>query len=518
MCCNFHIMLPIRKTKIGFFIQLNVFLCAKAKHTMNNNPEQQIVRLFFDWKGTTPDDVRALPPSGSNRVYYRITSGDTRVIGAYNPYVRENRAFVELTKAFWQTGLPVPEVLAVSEDQLSYLITDLGDTTLFSLLPENKTTNLLGEGILKLYKKAIQHLTTFQVDAAPRIDFSICYPRHAFDHQSMMWDLNYFKYYFLKTSGIPFDEQLLEDDFQTFVATLTAEPSDAFMYRDFQSRNIMIIDDEPRFIDYQGGRKGPPAYDMASLLFDAKANLPFDAREELLDYYIGIMEKKAGISGPAFRKGFYSFVLMRILQALGTYGFRGGYEKKSLFLQSVPYAYNNLAWLREHDLLPREVPHLRELLDQLIDKRPMPGAKDDAQDILPPPDDRLTVRICSFSYKKGIPADNSGNGGGFVFDCRALPNPGRKEAYKNLTGKDKEVVEYLQNEEEVLQFLESTGKLTDQTVKKYLERGFTSLAVCFGCTGGQHRSVFCAEQLAKKLSHIKDIHVVVQHFEEDNWQ
>lgn len=484
---------------------------------MENNPEQQVVGLFYDWKGKTPDEVKALPLTASNRKYFRITSEGKSVIGAYNPYKRENNAFIELTRAFVKTKLPVPHILAVSEDQLAYLVTDLGDTTLFSLLPENRNTGALHESIMLLYKQAIEHLGAFQFDAPRHIDFSVCYPRQAFDHQSVMWDLNYFKYYFLKTSGLLFDEQLLEDDFRSFTAMLTGKSAKTFMYRDFQSRNIMIADGKPFFIDYQGGRKGPPAYDMASLLFDAKANIPFHQREELLDYYLGIMKGRKGFSKQNFLEGFYYFVLMRILQALGTYGFRGGYEKKSFFLKSVPYAYNNLAWLREKGLLPGNLPHLGDLIDQLIDKRPMPGVKSDEQEIAPPPDDGLTVRICSFSYKKGIPADNSGNGGGFVFDCRSLPNPGREEAYKNLSGKDPEVIEYLQNSEEVLRFLESAGKLTDQTVKTYLRRGFTSLAVCFGCTGGQHRSVFCAEQLAKKLSHIRDIHVVVQHFEEDNW-
>ncbi len=485
---------------------------------MENNPEQHIVALFQGWKGTAPDGIQPMPPSGSNRMYFRITHGDSSSIAAYNPDVRENKAFTGLTEAFLKTGLPVPDILTVSEDKMAYIITDLGDTTLFSLLPHKRQDDAFDESIMMLYRKAIHHLTAFQVDASRHIDFSLCYPRHTFDHQSIIWDLNYFKYYFLKTSGILFDEQLLEYDFQTFTEALTAEPATMFMYRDFQSRNIMVKDNELCFIDYQGGRKGPPAYDMASLLFDAKANIPFHQREELLDHYIHIMGKKVGLSGPSFRERFYSFVLMRILQALGTYGFRGGYEKKAFFLKSLPFAYNNLAWLKKHDLLPANIPHLTGLLEELIELRPIPGGKAREQEILPPPpDDRLTVRVCSFSYKKGIPADNSGNGGGFVFDCRALPNPGREKAYKHLTGRDPEVIQYLQNDEEVIRFLESAGKMTDQAVKKYLQRGFTSLAVCFGCTGGQHRSVFCAERLAKKLRHIKDIHVVVQHFEEDNW-
>lgn len=484
---------------------------------MENNPKQQVVACYHAWSGNLPDHVQAMPLSGSNRTYFRLHDGTDSIIGAYNPNQRENLAFLGLTEAFHETDLPVPEVLAVSPDQLTYLLSDLGDTTLFSLLPHDEQATDFPEDIMAIYREAIRQLTRFQLEAPRHIDISICYPRHAFDRQSMRWDLNYFKYYFLKTTGLAFDEQLLEDDFDTLIAELTAAPADYFMYRDFQSRNIMIRDGKPYFIDYQGGRKGPLAYDMASLLFDAKANIPFHQREELLNHYMAILKDKGINDAGQFRKTFYAFVLMRILQALGTYGFRGGVEKKSFFLQSLPYAYDNLAWLRKQDLLPGNLPHLTGILEQMLDTRPVPGQKTKEQDILPPPDDRLTVRICSFSYRNGIPEDNSGNGGGFVFDCRALPNPGREEAYKGLTGKDHEVITYLREKEEVLSFLESSGKLTHQAVQTYLRRGFTSLAVCFGCTGGQHRSVFCAEQLAKKLRHIRDIHVVVQHFEEDNW-
>ncbi len=484
---------------------------------MENNPKQQVVECFHAWSGNPPDNVQAIPLSGSNRTYYRLHDGPDSIIGAHNPDKRENLAFLGLTKAFHKTGLPVPEILAVSDDNTSYLLSDLGDTTLFSLLPHDEQATDFSEEIMTIYREAIRHLTRFQLDTPRHIDFSICYPRHAFDRQSMRWDLNYFKYYYLKTSGLAFDEQLLEDDFERLIKKLSAAPANYFMYRDFQSRNIMIKENKLCFIDYQGGRKGPLAYDLASLLFDAKANIPFHQREELLNHYIVTMKDRGVKNLKNFRQSFYAFVLMRILQALGTYGFRGGVEKKSFFLQSLPYAYNNLDWLRKQGLLPDNLPHLTTVLEQMLNIRPVPGQKAQEQDILPPPDDRLTVRICSFSYRKGIPEDNSGNGGGFVFDCRALPNPGREEAYKGLTGKDDEVIAYLREKEEVLSFLESSGKLTHQAVHTYLRRGFTSLAVCFGCTGGQHRSVFCAEQLAKKLRHIPDIQVVVQHFEEDNW-
>lgn len=474
--------------------------------------EKVVSKLFSDWHGRAPDDLAPLPPSGSNRQYFRIWGAEKTVIAAFNHDARENRAFMELTRYFLDTGLPVPHVLAEDTDTHCYLLTDLGDDTLFSLLPHGKNAGVFDEKTIGLYKKVISYLPRFQVDAAKKINFDICYPRHTFDRHSMMWDLNYFKYYFLKISDIHFDEQLMEDDFERYTDHLMKTPGGFFMYRDFQSRNVMIKDGQPYFIDYQGGRKGPLAYDIASLLFDAKANIPYDAREELLDHYIDCLNEKTRVSKKAFRRSFYDFVLMRILQALGTYGFRGGVEKKPLFLQSVPFALNNLAWLNEQGLLPECIPYLTGIIQKIAARK--------AGEILPPPDDGLTVRVCSFSYKKGIPADNSGNGGGFVFDCRGLPNPGREKQFQVLSGKDGEVIEFLEKNNNVRLFIDAAGTMVEPTVSNYLERGFTSLAICFGCTGGQHRSVYCAEKLAKRLRQKfnSSVSVIVKHFEETNWQ
>ena len=326
----------------------------------------------------------------------------------------------------------------------------------------------------------------------------------------MQWDLNYFKYYFLKTSGIPFDEQLLEDDFNALMDRLLHAPGDMFMYRDMQSRNVMIVDNEPYFIDYQGGRKGPPAYDIASLLYDAKANLPHLLRAELLSYYMDCLEEKTSIDRKAFRRSFYDFVLMRILQALGTYGFRGGIEKKGFFTRSLPYALKNLTWLGEQELLPKVTPYLNKLIRQLAAKKPA--------ELIPPPTEGLTVTVSSFSYKKGIPLDHSGHGGGFVFDCRALPNPGREEQYKALTGLDEEVIRFLSPEKQVGQFISHAIDMVTPAVETYTDRGFTNLTVCFGCTGGRHRSVYCAELLAKHLRENYNITVYLTHTEEGNWK
>ena len=477
---------------------------------MKNPAEKVAGRLFTDWCGHTPEHIFPLPPSGSNRQYYRIRSGKHTAIAAHNPDKRENLAFLTLTRIFLDTGLPVPRIYAEDQQAGVYLLEDLGDTTLFSLLPGSGQINDFEEHIIDLYKKTIRLLPVFQFDAARKIDFSICYPRHSFDRQSMQWDLNYFKYYFLKTSGIPFDEQLLEDDFYALMDQLLHTPGEMFMYRDMQSRNVMIVNNEPFFIDYQGGRKGPPAYDIASLLFDAKANLPHPLRAELLSYYMDRLEEKKSIDRKAFHRSFYDFVLMRILQALGTYGFRGGIEKKGFFTHSLPYALKNLMWLGEQELLPEVTPYLNKLIRQLSVQQPA--------ELIPPPSEGLTVTVSSFSYKKGIPLDHSGHGGGFVFDCRALPNPGREEKYKVLTGLDEEVIRFLSSEKQVGQFIRHAIGMITPAVETYTDRGFTNLTVCFGCTGGRHRSVYCAELLAKHLRENYNITVYLTHTEAGSWK
>jgi len=476
---------------------------------MQWNIEKAISELFESWQHQKPDDIKPLPPSGSNRRYFRVFYGDKTCVAAFNPDIRENNAFLVLSEHFAGLGLPVPKVLARDADGLCYLLSDLGDTTLFSLLPHDPAVKTFSESTMQLYKKSIDWLPAFQVKAAKGLDFSICYPRYAFDRHSMMWDLNYFKYYFLKISGIGFDEQKLEDDFEHFSAHLLNVPSDYFLYRDFQSRNIMIVGNEPYFIDYQGGRKGALQYDIASLLFDAKANIPFEQRIELLEHYIESLKKWIEVDETRFRGYFYDFVLMRILQALGTYGFRGGVEKKALFLQSVPYALKNLLWLAENDFLPKSTPHLSKLVEKIASTAPSA--------ILPAPDTGLRVHIRSFSYKNGIPPDEWGNGGGFVFDCRALPNPGRYNEYKELTGNDQTVIKFLEKEESVTEFLDNAKRLADFSVKNFLERGFTNLMISFGCTGGQHRSVYSANELAKHISEKFTVKVDLKHREEHNW-
>jgi aminoglycoside/choline kinase family phosphotransferase len=476
---------------------------------MQWNLEQAVRDLFVKHYGHSPEIIRPLPASGSDRKYFRIFFDNQTILAAFNPYPRENRAFIYLSRLFREKGLPVPQVIAQDHDEHCYLLNDLGDTTLFSLLPHDPAVKNFSREVMEHYSKVVQWLPKLQVDGAKGLDFKICYPRHAFDRQSMMWDLNYFKYYYLKISGIPFDEQKLEEDFQGFANHLLKQSGPYFMYRDFQSRNIMIHDNQPWFIDYQGGRKGPLQYDIASLLYDAKANIPFHQREEFLDQYIENLVQLIPVKEKTFRRYFHDFVIMRILQALGTYGFRGGVEKKPLFLQSVPYAMNNLRQLSANNLMPSVAPYLSELIIKLADAGPHMEVEPSAKG--------LTVRVSSFSYRTGIPNDTTGNGGGFVFDCRAIPNPGRQQEYRHLTGKDQPVKQYLEAYPEVKNFLDHVTFLVDQAVKNYQERNFSSLMVSFGCTGGQHRSVYFAEAMTKYIREKFNVNVTLKHYQGKQW-
>lgn len=475
---------------------------AKAKQQQITD---RLARLFEAWSGEKPKKIVPLPAHGSDRKYFRIIGKNRTAIGAHNADRRENIAFLTFSRQFRELGLPVPEIYAEDLDHDVYLEEDLGDTTLFSFLTERRKGDGFAPEIVAVYRRVVEWLPHFQIRAAESLDFSVCYPRSSFDRQSMMWDLNYFKYYFLKLAKIPFDEQHLEDDFQRFTDFLLQADRDYFLYRDFQSRNVMLVDDEPYFIDYQGGRKGALQYDIASLLFDAKADIPPGIREDLLHHYLDAVEQFIAIDRERFLQYYYGYVFIRIMQALGAYGFRGFYERKTHFLRSVPYAIRNLEWLLRTAELPVELPALTDAWQRLVQSsylRQIGNA-----------DLRLTVRIRSFSYKRGIPWDEKGHGGGFVFDCRALPNPGRLPEYTLLTGKDEPVIAYLEREEEVHQFLNHIKAVIDQVVKNYKKRNFTDLLVAFGCTGGQHRSVYCAERLAEHLKQHHDVDVEIRHLE-----
>ncbi len=325
-----------------------------------------IIQLFESWSGETIKTIEPMPRSGSDRVYFRLKSKTKQVVGVYNADNKENKAFIGFTNHFIRKGLNVPAVLAEDLTKSVYLLEDLGDTTLFNLIQLESERSRFSDTLIQLYKKVLTELPKFQIHAGKDLDYSLCYPRSKFDRQSMMWDLNYFKYYFLKLAGIAFDEQALEDDYQKLTNYLISADHEYFLYRDFQSRNIMLKDDEIYFIDYQGGRKGALQYDLASLLYDAKANIPEEVRAELLGFYVNELKKHIQVDEVEFRSFFTVFVMIRIMQAMGTYGFRGFYEKKSHFLVSIPYALRNMDYLLSNNELPIELPTLIPVLRQMI--------------------------------------------------------------------------------------------------------------------------------------------------------
>ena len=444
---------------------------------------------------------------GSGRAIVRLTGGGFSAIGIVHSVREENLAFLEFSRHFRRHGLPVPEIYAEDLSAGAYLEEDLGDTTLFEFLGLHRTGEAIAPEVMEAYRNVVAVLPRFQVEAGRDLNYKVCYPRSSFDRQSIAWDLNYFKYYFLRLAGVPFNEQALENDFSRLTKFLLGASHDYFLYRDFQSRNVMLRSGQPVFLDYQGGRKGALQYDIASLLFDGKADLPPRMRQELLDYYLECLGGHIKVDREAFMEHYYAYVYVRILQALGAYGFRGFYERKAHFLQSVPYALKNLCWLASHVKLPIALPALMEALDGIAASEKLQGLDSSAE--------ALTVRIFSFSFHREMPSDESGNGGGFVFDTRSLPNPGREEQFRSMTGMDAAVIDYLNREASVHQYLAHVLSLVDASVNEYRRRGFKNLMVSFGCTGGQHRSVYLAEQLAKHLRDTSGVDVVVRHIEQE---
>jgi aminoglycoside/choline kinase family phosphotransferase len=444
---------------------------------------------------------------GSGRTIVRLAGGGFSAIGILYSVREENAAFLEFSRHFLRHGLPVPEIYAEDLSQGAYLEEDLGNTTLFEFLGEHRNGEIIAPPAVEAYRKVVAALPRFQVEAGRDLNYKVCYPRASFDRQSIAWDLNYFKYYFLRLAGIPFNEQALENDFSRLTKFLLSAGQDYFLYRDFQSRNVMLRDGQPFFLDYQGGRKGALQYDIASLLFDGKADLPPELRQELLDHYLDCLGGYIQLDRAAFMEHYYAFVYVRIMQALGAYGFRGFYERKAHFLQSVPFALKNLQWLAESVKLPIALPALMDAMQGMLASETLQGLAASA--------DNLTVRIFSFSFHREMPIDETGNGGGFVFDVRSLPNPGREERFRSMNGKDAEVIDYLNQQESVHQYLASVLSLVDSSVSAYQRRGFKNLMVSFGCTGGQHRSVYFAEQLAKHLRANNGVEVVVRHIEQE---
>jgi aminoglycoside/choline kinase family phosphotransferase len=500
---------------------------------------QQLTELYKKWHGTEPVVTEHLPESGSNRAYYRMFDVYGRsVVGCIGTSRDENHAFVYLARHFTRRKLPVPEILAVGDDELRYLQTDLGSVSLFDAIRGGREAG--GRYTLKeqeLLRRTIRELPNVQFRGARGLDFSNCYPQPAFDVEGVLFDLNYFKYCFLKATELDFHELKLEADFRLLAKDLTAESSESFLYRDFQARNVMVTTGGIAFIDFQGGRRGPFYYDLASFLWQASARYPDRLRRELVDeYYTAAQQFTEMPKREHFDRRLRLFVLFRTLQVLGAYGFRGYFEQKRHFIESIPPAIQNLRELLATDGFP--YPYLSDLLRRLTElpqfarieqaaqsradgykttnNNPYKAHPNDGPATFSKYDGKgpLVVRVFSFSYRKGIPDDESGNGGGYVFDCRSTHNPGRYEPYKQLTGLDEPVIRFLEDDGEILTFLDSVYRLADAHVERYLQRGFTSLMFSFGCTGGQHRSVYSAQHLAEHIHQKYGVEVRICHREQ----
>lgn len=503
----------------------------------------KLIELYTEWAGAEPAGVENLPVQGSNRAYYRLTDADgMSVVGCVGTSRDENHAFIYLARHFAKRRIPVPKLLAVSGDELRYLQEDLGKQSLFDAIRGGREAGgRYNQREKRLLVSAIRELPNIQLRGARGLDWSNCYPQPEFDIDSVLFDLNYFKYCFLKPTELDFHELKLEANFRLFAKDLTSEPMDSFLYRDFQARNIMLdANDHPYFIDFQGGRKGPFYYDLASFLWQASAKYSFKLRRELVyEYYDALKNYTEVPSVRHFVNRLSLFVLFRTLQVLGAYGFRGYFERKKHFLDSIPPAIQNLRDVLKMGEKVFPYPYMLEMLRRLTElprfaqlEQPAVNRADGfritAQNIYRAhPQDGpatyskydgkgpLVVRVYSFSYRKGIPEDPSGNGGGYVFDCRSTHNPGRYEPYKKLTGLDEPVIRFLEDDGEILQFLESVYRLADHHVKRYIQRGFTSLMFSFGCTGGQHRSVYSAQHLAEHLHNKFGVEVIVNHREQN---
>ena len=430
---------------------------------------EELIALFEKATGETPL-CEKIKGEGSNRKYYRLKSAHHSLIGVEGTNEEEDKAFIHLAKHFTEKGLNTPHLILASDDNRFYLQEDLGDDSLFSLIQGGIKSGQFSEKEEALILKTIAFLPDLQFKGAQGLDFSVCFPIPEMDRRSILWDLNYFKYNFLKLTGLEFSEPNLEDEFETLCNALLADSSDTFLYRDFQSRN------------------------------------PDELRGKIVETYIRSASRYTHIDEGNFKERLSLFVFFRMLQVLGAYGFRGLYERKPHFIESIPFALNNLKGLLQQHAYPN-FPYLTQVLWQLIESpkfqnRPLPDNKS------------LKVKVFSFSYKKGIPTDDSGNGGGYVFDCRGVHNPGKYDQYKPLNGLDKPVIDFLESNDEIKNFLEHIYALADAHVLRYMERGFTSLMFSCGCTGGRHRSVYSAQHLAEHISSKFGVEVRLEHIEQ----
>lgn len=474
--------------------------------------------LFSRLRGYAPKSITAIAASGSNRRYYRVDD----LIGTFGEDIPENRAFIYLSGVFTDAGLNVPKVLEVSNDMHYYLQSDGGERSLFECIASGRSSGAFSEHEIQLMEDAIRLLARVQTRGGARVDWRRCYPRQSMDTRMVRWDLNYFKYCFLKPSGVVFNEDTFQEELDRLEVYLLRNESrwHTFMVRDFQSRNLMVDDrNHLTMIDFQGGRRGPRHYDVASFLWQAKARIPTSLKEHLIDIFT---DETAALdpqfSKEEFRRELPTFVLFRIMQTLGAYGFRGWSERKPHFLESVPAGVDNLREILSQESMQREYPYLSQIaveLEARYGSATEAATTDPLRHRIRAEENPLTVDVTSFSYKKGLPQDTSGNGGGFMFDCRGPHNPGRYEPFKHLTGLDEPVRKFLEEDGEILPFIKECEALVDSSVERYLQRGFSHLSVNFGCTGGQHRSVYAADSMARHLNDKYGVKVNLLHREQN---
>lgn len=479
-----------------------------------------ISNLYISWSKNLDFEIEKLPVSGSERIYFRF-HGKQSALAVYNPNKFENETFISFAHSLNQAAVKVPRIYSQNLEKNIYLIEDLGENSLLEFLEKERknSSDIFPHNIQNLYKKVLKDLVNIQINGDKTIDYEICYPNKLFDYKSMYTDCNLFKYWYLYPIKATFNEQNLEKDFETLCNFLNHNEHNYFMFRDFQARNIMFYNEELYYIDFQGGRKGPLQYDLASLLFQAKAAIPNETREDLLDFYLGELSQQIDFDRDLFREKYYGFVLLRTMQVLGAYGFKGYFQKKQHFIKSIPFAIENLKWFLKNIELPVKLTELTRVLMSIVqyeEKFPKNEIFTKNENIKP-----LHLHIRSFAYKNGLPEDESnGFGQGFIFDCRNIHNPGRYEPFKKLSGLDHDVQSFLEKDGEINEFLHPVFNLLEQSIEKYLNRGFEYLGINFGCTGGQHRSVYAAEKtkefLEKKFSGF-NVLISVYHRESENW-
>ncbi|MDX1937703.1 MAG: RNase adapter RapZ [Flavihumibacter sp.] len=472
---------------------------------------EAIRQLFAGVSNETITSIEKLPQSGSDRIYFRVHTPGRSLIATYNTNVRENGTFLNFSKHFMAQGCPVANVFCVNEAQTLYLQEDFGNESLLNKIEQHGHN----EYVYALFEKSLQALAHMQIEGHKNLNYNWCITSKEFGKQAILSDLLYYKYYFLDTLKIPYDKEKLIEDFEALSTYLSHVDHKYFMFRDFQSRNIMIQNDAVHFIDYQGGMRGALQYDVASMLWQAKAEMNDDWKNRLLHYYMDCVEGilKEPIDRNRFESQYNGYVLIRLLQVLGAYGFRGLFERKAHFLTSIPLALRSVKWFLQSRRVGIVLPEFERLLKLMVEDEVVNRFEPVQANEQTP----LVVHINSFSYRKGIPKDASENGGGFVFDCRGILNPGRFDDYKKLSGQDKPVKDFLEQQTQMPVFLNSIYNIVDISVEDYLKRGFANLQINFGCTGGQHRSVFAADALARHLRNKFKVKIELQHTNKENW-